>query len=78
MLYNLLFKDSKNFEREAFTHNDLELFKIIVDGYREIDNDDSLYHQNNVTLANEKITLVPYHYWGNRGVGEMQVWLRIK
>ena len=78
MLYNLLLKDSKNFEREAFTHNDLELFKIIVDGYREIDNDDSLYHENNITLESEKITLVPYHYWGNRGIGEMQVWFRIR
>lgn len=50
----------------------------IIDRYREIDNDDSLYHENNITLENEKITLVPYHYWGNRGIGEMQVWFRIK
>ena len=77
MLYNLLLNDSRNFKRESFIHNDLELFKIIVDGYREIDNDDSLYHENKVILENEKITLVPYHYWGNRGIGEMQVWFRI-
>ena len=78
MLYNLILKDSINFKKEKFSHNGLELFKVIVDGYREIDDDDSLYHENNVTLENQKITLVPYHYWGNRGIGEMQVWFRIK
>lgn len=78
MLYNLLIKDSNNFRREAFNHKDLELFKLTVDGYREIDNDDSLYHENNIELKNKEITLVPYHYWGNRGLGEMQVWFRIK
>lgn len=78
MLYNLLIKDSKEFKREEFIHNELELFKVIFDGYREIDNDDSLYHENNVALENKEITLVPYHYWGNRGIGEMQVWFRVK
>lgn len=78
MLYDLLIKNSTSFKREAFIHKDLELFKLIVDGYREIDNDDSLYHENNVQLENKEITLVPYHYWGNRGLGEMQVWFRVK
>lgn len=50
MLYNLILKDSINFKKEKFSHNGLELFKVIVDGYREIDDDDSLYHENNVTL----------------------------
>ena len=55
------------------------LYKLLSSISRsEIDDDDSLYHENNVTLENQKITLVPYHYWGNRGIGEMQVWFRIK
>ena len=78
MLYNLLIKDSNNFRRESFKHKGLELFKLTVDGYVEIDNDDSLYHENNIELKNKEINLVPYHYWGNRGLGEMQVWFRIK
>lgn len=77
-LYNLLIKNSKTFKRESFMHRNLELFKLIVDGYREIDNEESLYHENNISLEDRKITLVPYHYWGNRGLGEMQVWIRVR
>lgn len=77
-LYNLLIKNSKTFKRESFMHRNLELFKLIVDGYREIDNEESLYHENNISLEERKITLVPYHYWGNRGLGEMQVWIRAR
>lgn len=77
-LYNLLIKNSKIFKRESFMHKNLKLFKLIVDGYREIDNEESLYHENNFKLEDKKITLVPYHYWGNIGLGEMQVWIRVK
>ena len=75
-LYNLLIKSSKNFKIESFMHKNLELFKLIIDGYREEDSDKSLYHENDIRLEERKITLVPYHYWGNRGLGEMQVWIR--
>lgn len=77
-LYNLLIKSSKNFKIESFMHRNLELFKLIIDGYREIDTEESLYHENNISLEERKITLVPYHYWGNRGLGEMQVWIRAR
>ena len=56
----------------------MELSKILISGYREIDNDDNLYHVYNTDLKEQEIKLVPYHFWGNRGIGEMQVWLRVR
>ena len=78
MLYDLVVSKSKEFRKENFEYNGLELSKILISGYREIDNDDNLYHEYNTDLKEQEIKLVPYHFWGNRGIGEMQVWLRVR
>ena len=78
MLYDLVVSKSKEFRKENFEYNGLELSKILISGYREIDNDDNLYHVYNTDLKEQEIKLVPYHFWGNRGIGEMQVWLRVR
>lgn len=78
MLYNLVLENTKEFKCETFKYNGLELSKISINGYREVDNEEDLYHEYNTELIRKEIKLVPYHYWGNRGIGEMQVWIRIK
>ena len=47
-------------------------------GRKMIDNWEShvLYGENDITWEDREITLVPYAYWGNRGYGEMQVWMK--
>jgi DUF1680 family protein len=37
---------------------------------------DTLYRSSEAPAAPTVLTAVPYAYWGNRGLGEMQVWIR--
>ncbi len=54
-----------------------EGFRFIkIAGYRMRNEDKSLYTRNRYTLEKTDITLVPYYYHSNRGVGEMVVWLK--
>lgn len=51
--------------------------KIIVKGYRQIE-DDTLY--SNYKMAKEtpcKLVFTPYHKWANRGENEMSVYVRV-
>jgi hypothetical protein len=50
---------------------------IKVNGRRDVSSDTSLYYSADDVFENAEITLVPYNSWGNRGLGEMMVWLRI-
>ena len=38
----------------------------------------SLYSSQKPTFKEEKITLIPYYLWGNRGETQMRVWLPVK
>ena len=76
MLYNLIINKTSAPTLETFEYNGLNLTKIKVDGLKELDNNESLYHNYMETIKSKEITLVPYHFWGNRGIGEMQVWVR--
>lgn len=46
--------------------------KITKEGW----NTKELYSEQEVTLKKKKLTLIPYPYWGNRGSGEMLVWIK--
>ncbi len=46
--------------------------KITEEGW----NTKELYSEQEVTLKKKKLTLIPYPYWGNRGSGEMIVWIK--
>ena len=39
-------------------------------------NENSLYSYEKPVSEKQSITLIPYYLWGNRGYGEMAVWLR--
>ncbi|WP_314066698.1 beta-L-arabinofuranosidase domain-containing protein [uncultured Vagococcus sp.] len=44
-------------------------------GYRMTGNSAKMYHDKGVTFEKNTLTAVPYYAWGNRGYGEMRVWL---
>ncbi len=53
--------------------------RLLVPGYRaETDSPDSLYAEYCKPVETPcKIALIPYYAWGNRGEGEMRVWLNV-
>ncbi len=48
-----------------------------ADGFRR-EKASSLYSSEKPTFKEEKITLIPYYLWGNRGETQMRVWLPLK
>ncbi len=48
---------------------------LAVDGLREADSD-ILYDVKPPTRSTARLKAVPYYLWGNRGLGQMRVWLR--
>lgn len=54
---------------------------ITAEGLRTVEEgwDDALYKSyGNIETRPVKIKAIPYYLWGNRGDGEMQVWIRVK
>ena len=50
-----------------------------ADGFRQVAPDaDQLYRSSAPRLEKQRLIAVPYTQWGNRGQGEMQVWIREK
>lgn len=52
---------------------DAELIKF--KGYKIRDASEKIYHDEGVFFEETSITAVPYYAWGNRGRGEMRIWL---
>ena len=50
--------------------------RLIVDGYRAMERNDSLYGDQSPDYEEIKLYLVPYYSWGNRGKGAMSVFLK--
>ena len=49
-----------------------------LDGFKTIGIEDgSLYGEAGFTKKPVKIRAVPYAFWNNRGIGEMEVWQNI-
>lgn len=46
--------------------------RLVTDGWRE----DELYAQKETAYQPQKLTFVPYAFWGNRAHGEMLVWVK--
>lgn len=46
--------------------------RMVTDGWRE----DELYAQKETAYQPQKLTFVPYAFWGNRAHGEMLVWVK--
>lgn len=54
-----------------------EVLTLKLDGIKDISGS-KLYEDEAPKLESCKLTAIPYHMWGNRGVGEMRVWMRVK
>lgn len=52
--------------------------RIIVHGFRQVDGNDALYLSQRPEIKNCVLIGVPYYLWGNRGEGQMRVWLPYK
>ena len=48
---------------------------LTMDGLREADSD-ILYDERPPARSDVRLKAVPYYLWGNRGLGQMRVWLR--
>lgn len=55
-----------------------ELIVLETTGYREQHINDNLYHLFENNIVPTRIKAVPYLVWGNRDIGEMQIWTRYK
>ena len=81
-------KDNKNdvlslalSEETKFTAEKADLHgnmvKLSANGFRR-ENPTSLYSSKKPVFSEEKLSLIPYYLWGNRGETQMRVWLPLK
>ncbi len=53
-----------------------KIITLEADGYKEIDENNQLYSIFKKNREKINIKAIPYFVWGNRGIGEMRIWLR--
>lgn len=51
--------------------------RITVQGFKQLDSDDSLYSSQKPVMKSWGLIGIPYYLWGNRGENQMRVWLPI-
>ena len=76
-LYDVVLPDDAAFEISA--KDDTEIGKYVgvsADGLRYTSStDEALYSCTRPTCTAQKLEFIPYYLWGNRGEGEMRVWV---
>lgn len=76
-LYALSLPEHAQFATEETTDPVLGTYvRLSADGYRDTSDGESLYSEKKPETVGQKLTFVPYYLWGNRGIGEMRVWVR--
>ena len=76
-LYALSLPEHAQFAMEETTDPVLGTYvRLSADGYRDTSDGESLYSEKKPETVGQKLTFVPYYLWGNRGIGEMRVWVR--
>ena len=76
-LFALSLPDSAKLEAEEVKDQVLGSYvRITADGYRSVADTEALYTGKKPETAGQKLTFLPYYLWGNRGSGEMRVWVR--
>jgi DUF1680 family protein len=53
-----------------------KVITLEVSGYRNANDSDQLYFALDRKQEAVQFKAIPYFIWGNRGVGEMRIWLR--
>lgn len=75
-LHNLVLgKDNFWTIQEKTTSETGKYIELITDGFREKSSKE-LYNFNPPVKSSQKLHFLPYYLWGNRGLGEMRVWIR--
>lgn len=73
-LWNLSLTDAP--VKQVFVDDELEgVMMLQAEGIRECGGD-QLYSEEEPKQEKQTLTFVPYYAWGNRGKGEMRVWIR--
>jgi DUF1680 family protein len=52
------------------------IISIEASGYRDTNENEQLYFTFENSREEMKLKAIPYFVWGNRGIGEMRIWLR--
>jgi DUF1680 family protein len=53
-----------------------KIISIEANGYRDTNENEQLYFTFENSREEMKLKAIPYFVWGNRGIGEMRIWLR--
>jgi len=78
-LHNIVFDTSSEIIEEPATIEGMPCITLTAKGFvEETANDakDHMYSFSPPSRSARELTFVPYHLWGNRGHGEMLVWVR--
>jgi uncharacterized protein len=63
-------------EKEEHFQSLGKIISIEASGYRDINENEQLYFTFENSREEIKLKAIPYFVWGNRGIGEMRIWLR--
>lgn len=76
-LYDLAIPGAAVFQTEKAEDDVIGSYvRITAGGFRFTSKDDSLYSEEEPEMEGVTLTFIPYYLWGNRGIGEMRVWVR--
>ena len=76
-LFDLVLPPDAAFVTERKTDSIIgEYVGISACGQRCVSEMEKLYSENNPSRKTQKLMFIPYYLWGNRGPGEMSVWVR--
>ena len=76
MLQSILIKDSAVFKESWKTDMNGYIELVTEDGMKEKGEGVQLYSYGKPEICQTQVKLLPYFLWGNRGEGEMRVWIR--
>ncbi len=73
---DIILDANTDFKLEKLKFNNREIVGIKAKAFLESSTwEETLYQPLNLTISQTDLTLIPYFSWGNRGEGEMTVWL---
>lgn len=76
-LYDLALPETANFYADIVFDDVIGKYvQLTVDGLRFTSEEQGLYSSKRPKSKVQKLTFIPYYLWGNRGIGEMRVWIR--
>lgn len=60
-------------------HDIKKVFTVTAEGFKLVQDDtEELYFTDDFHYEESKIKLIPYFMWGNRGIGQMRIWMPVR